>query len=76
LEQRAPSAAAKLRVTVAELEPQRAGALELSLDGDVTNADGVWHVHADLATYVRDVVTTEALYDVTSRPFGSGPEMR
>jgi hypothetical protein len=75
-ELRAPPTPAKLGLTVAKLEPLRAGALELSFDGDLANAEGAVHVHAEVVTFVRDVVTAEALYEVNARPFGSGQEMR
>jgi hypothetical protein len=73
---RAPPMPAKLSLAVTKLEAQRGGALELSFDGDLSNAEGAWHVHADAVSFVRDIVTAEALYDANARPFGSGQEMR
>jgi hypothetical protein len=73
---RAPPMPAKLLLVVTKLEPQRTGAVELSFDGDLSNAEGPWHVHVDVVTFVRDIVTPEALYDANARPFGSAQEMR
>jgi hypothetical protein len=76
LELRAPPALSTLVATVTKLEETRGGAVELSVDGDLGDAQSTWHVHAQLATFVRDVVTAEALFDVGPRRFGAGAEMR
>jgi hypothetical protein len=72
----APPATSTLVPKVTKFEPSRGGAVELSVDGNLGNAEVTWRLHADVSTYVRDVVTLEALYDVGSHRFGAGPEMR
>ena len=42
----------KLTVKVTKLEPKRGGAVELVIDGTL----GGFRVHADVSTFVRDVV--------------------
>ncbi len=44
--------ACKLTVKVGKLESKRGGAVELTVDGTL----GGWRVHADVATFARDVV--------------------
>jgi hypothetical protein len=46
----------KLALKITKLEPKRGGALEMTVDGTL----GGYRIHADIATFVRDVVTAMA----------------
>jgi hypothetical protein len=45
-----------LQAKLENFEPARAGTLKLAVDGDMKDAESIWHVHAELTTFVRDVV--------------------
>ncbi len=78
-ELRAPPSRSTLAVTVTKLELSRGGSVELRVAGDLDDAQGVsrgQHIRAEMATFVRDVVTVEALYDFDVHGFGAGDEMR
>ncbi len=47
-----------LTVKVDKLEPKRGGAVTLTLDGSL----GGYQVHADVSTFVRDVVQSTSLH--------------
>ncbi len=51
-----PSARSTLQAKFETFEPARAGTLKLVVDGDLTDAASSWHVHAEVTTFVRDVV--------------------
>jgi hypothetical protein len=65
---RSPPVSAALVAKVAKLDATRGGTLEVSLDGDVLGPEVTWHLHAEMTTFVRDVVAVEALYDVGRTP--------
>jgi hypothetical protein len=51
-----PSARSTLQAKFEMFEPARAGTLKLVVDGDLKDAASSWHVHAEVTTFVRDVV--------------------
>jgi hypothetical protein len=69
-----PPAHSTLVATVATLERERGGEVSFSIDGEIGDASATWRLHARVATFVRDVVTGAALYDIggTQTSFGGG----
>lgn len=52
----APPTKSELTVTLKRFEPQRAGALEVVVDGTVGDGDRTYGVHLEAKTFVRDVI--------------------
>lgn len=50
-----PVANSTLRATLSRFSPQRGAPLEVSIDGTLGDSAGTWRVHAQIATFVRDV---------------------
>jgi hypothetical protein len=67
---RVPPSSSTLVARVEKFDATRGGVLALALDGDVTGPDATWHVHANLTTFVRDVVPVESLFDRAPHPAG------
>jgi hypothetical protein len=63
---------AMLAAKLEAFEPERGGKLSLSIDGEIGDASATWHLHADVETFVRDIVTTAALYDLASQQASPG----
>jgi hypothetical protein len=57
-----PVARGTLKVTIAKLERTRGGEVKLAVDGDVASSAASYHVHADVTTFVRDVVKAAQIY--------------
>jgi hypothetical protein len=55
-----------LQAKVEKFEPVRGGRVNLTVDGDMKDASGSWHVHADLRAFVRDTVRSGDLVPVTA----------
>jgi len=66
-----PAASSTLVAKVEELERARGGAVSFTVDGTIGSAEATWRVHAEGTTFVRDVVTATALYDLAA-PGGDG----
>ena len=52
----APPAHSTLRVAVEKAGKSRADPVWISVDGDIGDESAPWHLHANLRTFVRDVV--------------------
>ncbi len=57
-----PLARSTLAAKVDKLEHTRGGAVNLSLEGDLGDSTGTFHVRVQATTFVRDVVSARAIY--------------
>ncbi|MDP9001358.1 MAG: hypothetical protein M3O46_14750 [Myxococcota bacterium] len=76
----APLSMAGARSTVTakidKLESMRGGEVRFSISGDIDSEGTTRRVHADVSTFVRDVVSANAIYGVKLRRLGTGVGMR
>ncbi len=59
---RPPVSQSTLRATLDKLDAARASPVSIVVDGEMSAAGSSWHVHAELTTFVRDVVRASDLY--------------
>lgn len=73
-----PLARSSLTAQIDKLDPARGGAVRLTLEGDVGDSTGTFHVRAKVTTFVRDVVTARAAYGAAAGlpRFGDAGAMR
>jgi hypothetical protein len=71
-----PLARSTLVAKIDKLDHARGGAVALSLDGDLGDSSGTWHIHATVKTFVRDVVSAKAIYGAAPLGFGDAGMMR
>ena len=62
-----PGAHSTLVAKVDRLVRARGGAVKVVLDGDLDAAGSSWHLHAEEATFVRDIVRSRDVYGGISR---------
>jgi hypothetical protein len=55
-----PIAHSTLQAVLSHFEPARGAPLQMTIDGTLGDAAGEWRVHAEVATFVRDVVERAA----------------
>ena len=63
-----PGAQSTLKVTLDKLDAARASPVTVVVEGDIGAAGSSWRLHAELTTFVRDVVRATDLYGASSRP--------
>lgn len=56
-----PAAHSTLEAKISRFEPTRGAPLEFTIDGALSDSTGVWPVHGQVATFVRDVLRDDAL---------------
>lgn len=75
-----PLARSTLVAKIDKLERARGGAVSLSLEGDLGDSTGTFHVRVQASTFVRDVVSARAIYGGKLGPaaggFGDAGSMR
>ena len=54
----------------------RGDAISLVVDGDFSGATSSWHLHAEVSTFVRDVVRASEMFELTSPRLGQDAQMR
>lgn len=67
-----PGAQSTLAVKVDKLDPVRGGSVAVVVDGDISASGSSWRVHADAATFVRDVVRPADVYGGLTRVRSAG----
>ncbi len=67
-----PLARSTLAAKIDKLEHARGGAVSLSLEGDLGDSTGTFHVRVQATTFVRDVVSARAIYGGKLGPGGGG----
>jgi hypothetical protein len=67
-----PLAHSTITATVDKLEPKRGAPLSVTLEGDLGDSTGSFHVRLKATTFVRDVVTARALYAARSGAGAAG----
>ena len=68
-----PLARSSLAVTIDKLEHTRGGTVSLSIEGDLGDSTGTFHVRVRARTFVRDVVSAKAAYELGAGGGGAGP---
>jgi hypothetical protein len=68
-----PLAHSTITATVDRLEHRRGAAARVTLEGDLGDSTGMFHVRLKATTFVRDVVTARALYGAKTGSGGGGP---
>lgn len=69
-------ARATVTAKIDKLESVRGGEVKFSISGDIDGEGTTRRVHADVSTFVRDIVTATAIYGVKLRRLGTGGGMR
>jgi hypothetical protein len=67
-----PVARSTLKVTITKLERTRGGEVKIAVDGDLASSAASYHVHADVTTFVRDVVKAAQVYGSRSPKLDGG----
>ena len=67
----APIARCALTTTIDELSHARGGAVRVHVDGEIGSSPRGYHVHLEMTTFVRDLVTTSAAAAVLLPPHGA-----
>jgi hypothetical protein len=62
-----PGAQSTLAVKLDKLDPVRGSPVAVVVDGDVSASGSSWRVHAEAATFVRDVVRARDVYGGLTR---------
>ena len=63
-----PGVRCECRVELAKAEPRRAGEVKLTIDGTVGVPPHAYKIHADVATFVRDVIDEGRVVGMPARP--------
>lgn len=63
-----PGVRCECRVELAKVEPKRAGEVKLTIDGAVGVPPHAYKIHADIATFVRDVIDEGRVVGMPARP--------
>ncbi len=71
-----PAAHSTLKATLGKLGRARGDAVSLVVDGDLGDASFGWHMHAEVSTFVRDVVHASEMFEAPPPGLGHVVEMR